>query len=1649
MKGSAKGQQTGGLGPSETGKKSFEAPAIDYRPESIDASYFIALKRAYITYMVINGLSPAEHVIEFDEIFEIPDPDQPEVEDNDDDEEPSLEVRTAWKIYEMKKREQLRQLSDNNKVYIAAYGHIYTKCTASMINKLKEYDDYHQIVKQHDLVGLWRNIKDICTRGRCAADNFITLRATAEAQERLNGVRQHKNEDIARFYDRFLEEVAMAESLGVTVTPPARDPNDDIEVAVVKKARDLTLANTFLLRIDRRRYAKVLDELDNITIRNRNEKHMPKTVLKAYQIVSNYRDSTAPRVAEGEGAAFVAKKDQGHKGKQSGQQRPATEGKPAADDASEGKSDKKDNKKCHFCKQPGHFRAECPMLERAAKLLEKQQIKKSSDGDSNNNTDTKKKSSSSKAGKKQQQASYFTCLASDDDEDEDDSEFTAVCCCDESVTTTTEVSLVSDEKVSKGAIIPKSTEVLLDSCSSTNIFCNADLLKEIVPAAKPVKVTGVGKAVISASQVGEVWINGAYLGRAYYHKDAFANLLSMALMDQFHRVDKIGRNLVLTPTRQVGEEAICEPIVFTPRNNLFVHATEESQSTALVATVEGNEKLYTRREVAAAKEAVRLRANLGYPSVSDLTRSIKNGGLLNCPVTVRDVHRAVRIYGQDLAVLKGQTTRKKPEHVPIEVLLEEKAMEFKQLTAAMDIMFVTGVPFLLTVSRGLSLLVTQAVEGRNVGHLKKGVEAIQATYAKHGMKISTWLFDGEKGFLALKHWMESSGMRVNTAAKNEHVPEVERAARQVKERVRGIFNTLPYKLPLIMLVHLVYFAVMTINFFPKKGMVGGGILSPRELVTGQKLDVSRFAKLSFGSYVQVHEDDMVTNTMAPRTLGALSLGPSGNSQGTYKFLNLLTFRVIHRRSWTELPITRDIIELINSYASRDSTAGELPSILLGWDQTEIPDDPDPGGKEHGDPHEAHPTTANTQGPNDAVSATELVGPEHSPPAADDEILFLPDNDNDDAKPAAEPADTGQQQAAVPMTGVDDGAVTGVEANVELTPTTAAEEFGNEEMMLQPAEKDVMNPDDEAKEVVPDEESSRMTLRRHRKPNSKIYNSEYAFANISVERGIRDMGDEAVAAMMKEMDQMVQKDVFTPVHLRDLSEAERKNKIGSIMFMKRKANGTLKARFCADGRNEVVPTGMDTSSPTVMTESLLLTIAADAHERRTVVTIDVEGAFLNTPMGKNVVHVVIAPKVAAILAAAHPEFRSFLNSDGTLVVRLKKALYGCVESAKLFYDDVSSELKKHGFVANPYDACVLNKLDCKTGKQCTVTMHVDDFKVSAEVQGSGGHAIKEVARILTAKYKKINITEGTEFEHLGMHLDYSEPGKCKVHMKKLIEEALQEMPVQGTVTSPANENLFKINEESPMLSKKSKDAFHSMVAKLLYVAKRARPDILLAISFLTTRVLAPTEEDMTKLVRVMKYLQGTKDLTLCIEGSDGMQLRVSIDASFHTHPDGKGHTGVVVLVGKGAVYCRSSKQKMVARSSTEAELIGLTDGLVQVLWARNFLQSQGYTQQAAIIEQDNKSAIILSEKGRSLSARTRHMSVRYFFAKDYIERGEIRVTYTPTEDMVSDLLTKPLMGQAFAKHRRTLLNVDGREVSAVSMVGTIVCSPYRRGVLDEH
>ena len=85
-------------------------------------------------------------------------------------------------------------------------------------------------------------------------------------------------------------------------------------------------------------------------------------------------------------------------------------------------------------------------------------------------------------------------------------------------------------------------------------------------------------------------------------------------------------------------------------------------------------------------------------------------------------------------------------------------------------------------------------------------------------------------------------------------------------------------------------------------------------------------------------------------------------------------------------------------------------------------------------------------------------------------------------------------------------------------------------------------------------------------------------------------------------------------------------------------------------------------------------------------------------------------------------------------------------------------------------------------------------------------------------------------------------------------------------------------------------------------------------------------------------------------------------------------------------------------------------------------AQGYKLGASTLYQDNMSAIALANKGRSTSARTRHIAIRYFFVKDRIDAGEIRVEHMPTGKMIADILTKPLQGDLFREMRAALLGM---------------------------
>jgi hypothetical protein len=110
-----------------------------------------------------------------------------------------------------------------------------------------------------------------------------------------------------------------------------------------------------------------------------------------------------------------------------------------------------------------------------------------------------------------------------------------------------------------------------------------------------------------------------------------------------------------------------------------------------------------------------------------------------------------------------------------------------------------------------------------------------------------------------------------------------------------------------------------------------------------------------------------------------------------------------------------------------------------------------------------------------------------------------------------------------------------------------------------------------------------------------------------------------------------------------------------------------------------------------------------------------------------------------------------------------------------------------------------------------------------------------------------------------------------------------------------------------------------------------------------------------------------------------------------------------------------------RSSTEAEVVAASDGCSKVIWCREFLLEQGEPIGAAILHQDNKSAMQLLEHDSQSSGQLRYVNIRYFWLRDRVAQKEVDIVYSATESMIADILTKPLQGEQFRKLRSELLN----------------------------
>jgi histone deacetylase 1/2 len=490
-------------------------------------------------------------------------------------------------------------------------------------------------------------------------------------------------------------------------------------------------------------------------------------------------------------------------------------------------------------------------------------------------------------------------------------------------------------------------------------------------------------------------------------------------------------------------------------------------------------------------------------------------------------------------------------------------------------------------------------------------------------------------------------------------------------------------------------------------------------------------------------------------------------------------------------------------------------------------------------------------------------------------------------------------------------------------------------------------------------------------------------------------------------------------------------LNSHMFVVDKylTNGSfdkMKARLVADGRDQDVEMYPDKSSPTVAVHLVFTALGlASSKPWWIVVKIDIKGAFIQTPMKGEPVYMKIDPKISLYVVNMFSELGDMLEEDGCLYMLLLKAMYGCIQASALWYEPIKSFILELGYECSKTDRCVFRK---RVGNRVSILLlYVDDILAQVDER-----EVKRLRVHLKKRFGEVQFEIGEKLSYLGMQINIKDEGTT-VDMSFYIKKLLEGTTVKGQA-SPGNHSSFIVDKESQLLDESERKYFHSTMAKLLYLAKHARPDILTLVIFLCTRVQYASKQDKEKLERVLGYLKWTEEEVLVLKPCVTGEIVTYVDVAYTIHNDSKSHTGVIIYVGNTLVYVSSKKQKCMSKSPTEAELIGLTDNLGLIELFHEFVDFVTMRKvNPPTIYQDCNAVVSLVTKAGG-QTRTKHLRARINLGKEMVNEKRVIVKYIRGEDMDAHGFSKPYDPAEHKKLKNRLMpSVNGDNGRALNIV----------------
>lgn len=474
------------------------------------------------------------------------------------------------------------------------------------------------------------------------------------------------------------------------------------------------------------------------------------------------------------------------------------------------------------------------------------------------------------------------------------------------------------------------------------------------------------------------------------------------------------------------------------------------------------------------------------------------------------------------------------------------------------------------------------------------------------------------------------------------------------------------------------------------------------------------------------------------------------------------------------------------------------------------------------------------------------------------------------------------------------------------------------------------------------------------------------------------------AMTSEYKSFIDNNCWT---LTDRLESHKPVKCKWVFKIKRGLNGELlkyRARLVAKGHTQKY--GIDyeeTFSPVVRYSTIRILLALAAEYNMDIEHLDVKTAFLNGDLKETVF-------------MEQPEGFQIKGQENK-VYKLNKAIYGLKQASKAWYEKIDYILcNRLNFIRSSSEPCVYIKSN--DNSIIVIALYVDDIILFSRCN------LQEKLDVKHKLMKEFQITDlGPANQILGMKL-CKKNDKITLDQSSYIKRVLQKYKMDDCKSSPTpmetGLRLPKGNQKDNNLD------YRGLIGCLMYIAVCSRPDIAHAVSYLSQFNESFSEIHWKAAKRVLRYLKGTINYCLVFQKS-GLDVTAYADADWaNDDGDRRSYTGYVFTIGKSIVSWESRKQKTVALSSTEAEYISLTDTCKEGLFIRKFLKDIINKNIVITIHNDNQSALKLC-KNSLYHSRTKHIDVRHHFIRQCVNDKIVKLKYLCTNDMLADILTKPL------------------------------------------